>query len=181
MPSLRFLKASLSLVAAFAASAALVTSAMASVTRLAGTGEFSSWSKAQHAAGFTLKRPGTTYGLKMQGAILVDQCLASGKGKDKIVAVEYGSLTAHMVGLTQDNASGPCGDTDGTSLGSYKIDGTAAHLYGECGAVAPQYSCSSTKIELWLIWSKGRDYYVASSFDESRSRLVRFARDLMNV
>lgn len=179
MLSSRFMKAGLSLIAAAAASAMIATPAFAAAT---GTGVYSSWSKAQHAAGFGLRHPATTYGLKMDGKILVDQCVVTGHLTDKVVVAAYGKLTNKSLGLEQDNAGVPCGNgEEGTSLGRYKIGSVRGHLYGECGAVAPQYSCASTKIALWISWKKGKKYYVASSFDETRARLVHFARTLKKV
>jgi hypothetical protein len=39
-------------------------------------------------------------------------------------------------------------------------------------------SCSSAKIEMWLIWAHKGVYYVASSFNESRKNLENFASTL---
>ena len=175
------MKAGVSLLAAAAASAMLVSPAFASAATASSFGQYSSWSKAQHAAHFTLKHPSTTFGLKRNGKIIVSQCVISGKLKDKVVDAQYGSFTKHAVGLEQDNAGVPCSVAPtSASLGSYKVEGVTAHLHGFCGSETP-YSCSSTKIELWLSWKRGGHCYTASSFNESRSRLVHFARTLKKV
>jgi hypothetical protein len=177
----RFITTGLSAVAGLAAAAVLLSPSLASAS-VSGLGSYSSWARAQHAAGFRLMRPSTTYGLKMNGKIIVDQCVVSSKLGDRVVDVQYGSLLKHALGLEQDNAGVSCtAGSSGTYLGSYKINGAAARLYGECGSVAPQYSCSSAKIALWLSWRSGRYYYIASSFNESRARLVRFARSLRRI
>jgi hypothetical protein len=172
------MKAGLSLVAAAAASAMLVTPAFASSATAASFGQYTTWKSAQHAAGFQLKYPRSTYGLTRNGKIGVGPCLVSGKLKDKVVDVQYGSFTKHAIGLEQDNAGVACTvGSGGSSLGSYKVGGATAYLHGYCGN-GTGYSCASSKIELWLNWRKGRDYYVVSSFNESRSRLVSVARNL---
>jgi hypothetical protein len=177
----RFIATGLSAITGLAAAAVLLTPALASAS-VTGLGGYSSWARAQNAAGFRLMQPGNTYGLRMNGKIIVDQCIISSRLSDRVVDVQYGSLLKHALGLEQDNAGVQCtSGSSGTYLGSYKVNGATARLYGECGSVAPQYSCSSAKIELWLSWRSGRYYYIASSFNESRSSLVRFARSLRRI
>ena len=186
MPSSRILTTALSLVAVIGTSAALITPALASsartapaaVTAVSGTGSYSSWWRAQKAAKFTLKKPTITYGLNRTGKIIVDQCIVTGHLKDKVVDASYGNLAKKAFSLEQDNASGPCAaGNQGSYLGKYTVKGTTARLYGFCGTNTP-FSCSSTNIELWLIWQKGKYYYTAASHDELRKRLVHFARTL---
>ena len=172
------MKAGLSLVAAAAASAMLATPALASPAKAASFGQYTSWTNAQRAAGFKLMYPRTTYGLARLGKIGVGPCLVSGKLKDKVVDVQYGSFTKHAIGLEQDNAGVACTvGTGGSSLGTYKVDGVKAYLHGYCGN-GTGFSCASTKIELWLNWRKGKIFYTASSYNESRPRLVSIARTL---
>src|SRR2546423_978697 len=57
------------------APAALVKAA---AVRPALPGSFSSWRKAQQAAGFRLRRPARTYGLVRRHPILVGTCMAAG-------------------------------------------------------------------------------------------------------
>jgi hypothetical protein len=173
---------------AFGASAALMAPAMASpaaaakpaVTAVSGVGEYTTWYKAMKAAKFTLKYPTATYGLKRTGKIIVDQCIVTGHLTDRVVDASYGNLVKKSFTIEEDNASGPCGNgEEGSYLGKYEVDGVAAYLYGFCGADTP-YSCSSTDIELWLTWKHGADYYIAGAHDESRARLVHFAKALKN-
>lgn len=181
MSSSRIITAGLSLVTAVAAAAMLVTPALASASRTTGIGEYKSWSTAQRAAGFELKKPRTTYGLAMNGRIVVDKCVISGHLRSKVVDAQYGSFTRHQLGLEQDNAGIACtAGSPGPALGSYKVEGVTAHLRGYCGS-GTIYSCKSTEIELMLSWKKGARYYIASSYNESRSKLVHFARSLRNA
>jgi hypothetical protein len=173
---------------AFGASAALMAPATASaaaaarpaVTVASGTGSYTTWYKAMKAAKFTLKYPTATYGLKRTGKIIVDQCIVSGHLSDRVVDASYGNLIKKAFSIDEDNASGPCSNAnEGAYLGKYEVDGVSAYLYGFCGADTP-YSCSSTDIELWLSWKHGKNYYVAASHDESRARLLHFAKTLKN-
>ncbi len=181
MPSSRIIVAGLSLVTTLAASAMLVTPALASAARTTSTGQYKSWSSAQRAAGFTLKKPRTTYGLKMNGRIVVDKCVVTGHFTRKVVDAQYGSFSKHQLGLEQDNAGVACTvGPVGPLLGSYRVDGVTARLRGYCGT-GTGYSCKSQRIELMLSWKKGGHYYIATSFNEPRSHLVRFARTLKKV
>jgi hypothetical protein len=178
MSSTRITRTGLQLAIAIAASGAIAAPALAATSAQAGTGTYKTWAQAQHAAGFALLKPGVTYGLPNVGHVVVGVCEAPGKLKKRVVSVNYGSFATHSLALDQDNANGPCvGGYTGTSLGTYKVHGIRAQLYGYCNTFgAPP--CSSTKIELWLTWKKKADYYIASSFNESRSRLEHFASDL---
>ena len=190
MLSTRFRTVGLSLLAVAAATATLATSAAASATTATTSatatnavmaGSYGSWSAAQHAARFRLLRPRTTFGLRMNGHVIVDRCLVSGHLKDRVVDAQYGSFTKHALGLEQDNAGVACTiGSGGAYLGKYKVAGATAGLHGYCGKGTP-YSCKSVRIELWLTWKKNGKYYVASSFNESRKRLLFFARTLRRV
>lgn len=180
MPSSRIITSSLALVAAFAAAAMLVTPALASAGRPAmGTGQFRTWPKAQHAAGYKLLKPGTTYGLKMVGRIVVDKCVTN--TRKRVVTVSYGSLIRRGLGLVQDNASGSC-DTNytGTRLGTWKLHGVTAHMFGYCGFNGAP-SCSKPNLELWLVWRIKGNYYTAFSHNFSRHKLWLFADRLSRV
>lgn len=196
MPSTRFLTAATSLLAVAAATATLATSAVASaaisansattapaarIAPAARTGSYNNWFRAQRAAHFRLLRPRTTYGLRMNGGIIVDRCLVRGHLRSKVVDVQYGSFTRHAVGLEQNNAGVNCTiSAGGAYLGKYRVDGVKGVLRGYCGRGTP-YSCRSRKIELWLSWRKRHNFYIASSFNESRGRLLHFARTLRRV
>lgn len=163
----------LPLVAAIAVSAAVAAPAVASSGLSAGTGTYKTWTKAEKAAGFKLVQPGTTYGLRNVGHILVSSCETSAHKRS--VSAFYGSILKASLSLEQDNAGKACNTSyPGTSLGTYRIHGHPASLYGYCG-IGDAPPCTSTDIELWLTWKVKSDFYIASSHDESRSRLVHFA------
>jgi hypothetical protein len=149
--------------------------AIAAPATPASTGTFKTWPQAQKAAGFKLMKPGTSYGLPNVGHIVVSMCEVPGKTSKRIVSVSYGSIIKKSFSLAQDNASGPCfSGAAGTYLGTYKIHGATAHMYGYCGfGGAPP--CSNASIEIWLTWQVKKVYFRASSHDEARSNLVHFA------
>jgi hypothetical protein len=168
-------KIGLPLIAAVAACAAAAAPAMAAPAYFAGT--YTSWAKAQHAAGYNLLQPSTTYHLRADGPISVSTCEAS--PKHRVVTASYGSLMSASLELQQDNAGRPCtfSATEGTPLGTYKIHGHAASLAGFCGFTGAP-SCTSKDIELSLTWTVKGDYYAAYSHDEARSALEHFATSL---
>jgi hypothetical protein len=176
------IKVGLQLAVAVAASVAIAAPALAAPGGPAGTGTFKTWGQAQHAAGFSLVKPGTTYGLKNVGHITVGICEVPGKLSKRVVSASYGSFGSHSFALVQDNAGRLCGGGGyaGTYLGSYKIHGIKAKLYGFCNVLGGPL-CTNPKVELWLTWSHKASYYIASSFNESRKRLVTFATDLKKV
>ena len=65
-------------------------------------------------------------------------------------------------------------------LGTYHVDGVKATLYGVC-RIFNNPPCNHLAIERFLTWTKGRDYYVTSSFDERPATVVSFARKLKAV
>jgi|CZKT01.1.fsa_nt_gi hypothetical protein len=160
---------------------ALAPTAFASASRPVGTGAFASWRGAQRAAGFGLLQPTRTYGLRRSGAIIVDRCEATGRQSKRQVFAGYGSVLSRMLGIGQDNSGGPCGNFGAARrLGSYRVQGRRATLWGVCGPhLGPP--CSSRRITLFLTWTKGGKYYVASSHDERRAAIVGFARSLRPV
>ncbi len=177
MPSRRKMQIGLTLLTAVAAPAMIIMPAIAAPAHPAtGTGQFKTWPEAQRAAGYALMKPGTTYGLRAVGRILVDKCF--NHVKKRVVTVAYGSLLHRALGLVQDNASGACqGTIVGTKLGTYKIHGIKAHMYGYCDLNgAPP--CTWTDIELWLVWKDKTHYFTASSHDFSRYKLWLFASKL---
>jgi hypothetical protein len=181
MPLIRLRRIGLLTAAAIAVSAAVAAPALATPGTLAGAGTYTSWPKAQAAAGFVLYRPTQTYGLRNIGHIIISACEVAGGAHKRIVSVGYGTFATKSLALTQDNASGACGSGyPGTALGSYRIHGVKAKLWGYCG-FNDLPSCTSMKIELWLTWQRKADYYVASSYNEARSRLLHFASTLKKV
>jgi hypothetical protein len=176
--SLRYLrKFGLPAAAAMAVSAAVAAPALAAPGDPAGTGMFATWPKAQQEAGFSLLKPGTTYGLRNIGHIVVSACESS--QKKRTVSAYYGSIMHASLSLTQNNAGHTCalGSFQGTFLGTYRIHGIKASMFGFCGS-GLEPACTSTDIELWLNWKAKGNYYTASSHDESRARLVHFAATL---
>jgi len=174
----RLRRIGLPIVAAIAVSAAVAAPATAAAGAALSSGTFTTWQKAQAAAGFVLYRPTSTYGLRNVGHIIVSACEVAGGANKRIVSIGYGTFNTKSLALTQDDANGPCGNGyAGTSLGTYRIHGIKAQLWGYCG-FDNLPSCSSTKIELWLMWQHKADYYTASSYNEARSRLLHFASTL---
>lgn len=57
------------------------------------------------------------------------------------------------------------------------MHGLRARLWGFCDFLGAP-ACTSSKIEMWLTWRHNADFYVASSFNESRRRLLHFASTL---
>ena len=177
----RLSRIGLPIVAAIAVSAAVAAPALATPGSSLGSGTFTTWQKAEAEAGFVLYRPTATYGLRNAGHIIISACEVAGGADKRIVSVGYGTFATKSLTLTQDDASGPCGTGyPATSLGSYRIHGIKAQLWGYCG-FNDLPSCTSTKIELWLSWQHKADYYVASSYNEARSRLLHFASTLKKV
>jgi hypothetical protein len=181
MPLTNIRRIGLPLVAAIAAVGALAAPAVANSTKptkpvaLASTGTYKTWPQAQAAAGFGLYRPTATYGLKDAGHIIVSVCEGTKKTSRHVVSASYGSFKSKSLGLSQNNSGAACGNADqGTYITSYRIHGIKAMMYGYCGLTGAP-ACSTTKIELWLTWKHAGVYYVASSFNMARTRLVHFA------
>ncbi|MEP7025057.1 MAG: hypothetical protein ABJB47_14945 [Actinomycetota bacterium] len=98
-----------------------------------------------------------------------------------IVGVVYGSPLHTFLDLDQDNSGHPCGDIgDAKPLGTVKVDGVKAHLFGFCG-LPGEPGCSSKAIQLNLIWAKHGISYIGSSFGETRAALINFSRSLTPV
>jgi hypothetical protein len=146
----------------------------------AATGAFHSWSAAQRAAGFGLRKPTHSYGLAGR-PIVVAPCQATGMLKKREVIANYGSPLHRLLAINQNNSGGACGDFGSArKLGTYRVHGRRAVLYGACGKhIGPP--CSSRKISLFLVWTKSGKYYLASAHNERRSTLVGFARSLKRV
>jgi hypothetical protein len=178
MPLTHFRRIGLPIVAAIAASAALAAPAVAAAGTPSGVGAYKTWAEAQHAAGFQLYKPTTSYGLRNVGHVIVSVCETSGETSKHVVTVSYGNFNSHSLELTQNNSGRACGDAnEGTYLGSYRIHGIPAKAYGYCGMLGTP-SCSSSKIEVWISWQHKGVYYTAYSFNESRTRLLHFASTL---
>jgi hypothetical protein len=159
----------------------LAPAALAGPAGPAGTGAFHGWRSAQRAAGFGLIKPGSTYRLPRHGPVVVTRCQATGKLSSRQVIASYGSPLRRLLALNQNNSGGACGNFGAARrLGSYRVHGRRAVLYGACGKhIGPP--CSSRKIALFLQWTKRGKYYLASAFNERRSALVGFARSTRQV
>jgi len=169
------------------AAAALAPAALASphhvsaVSSPAGTGAYSTWAKAQRAAGFTLKKPTKRHGLTRSSAYDVSKCTLAGKPSKHVVDVSYGRLKHGLLALEQNNSGGLCANLGGAKkLGTAKIHGTTAHIYGFCGKNG-EISCRSKKAALVVAWKKGGVFYNTSSEDETKARLLNFSRSLKNA
>jgi hypothetical protein len=181
MPLTHIRRIGLPLVAAIAVCAAVAAPAIAMAGTPSGVGTYKTWAKAQRAAGFHLYKPTVSYGLRNVGHIIVSICEAQGKTSKHVVSASYGNFNTHSLALSENNSGGPCGNGDeGTYLGTYRVHGIKARMYGYCDMPGAP-SCSSTKIELWLTWKHKSVYFVASSYNESRKRLVHFASTLKAV
>ena len=160
--------------------ASIVTMAVPAQAQVAGLGTFGSWKAAQSAAGFNLLRPTRTYGHVRNGLIGVVRCEVK-KSTSRVVVVSYGLTPFSTLALSQNNSGRACSTTGKvTVLGKVKVDGTTGQLTGKCG-MAGLRSCKSTKIFLFLTWTRHGTYYVASSFGQSSAKLVGFATGLRPV
>ncbi len=164
--------------------AGIATTALAAQVRPAGFGMFKTWKGAQAAAGFKLVKPTRTYGHVRNGDIAVARCEVKKPKKmqgKRVVSANYGLTPASSLALFQNNSGNPCSTVGKVkALGKVKVGGTTAQLTGKCG-FDKLTSCKSTKIFLFLTWSKHGAYYVASSFGESRKTLAGFAAGLRPV
>ena len=161
------------------------TPAMASAGAPAGapaaTGSFKTWPAAQRAAGFRLKKATRTYGLRRTNDILVSKCEVAGKLRKRNVYAEWRGSKKRYMSIDQNNSGGPCSNFGAARpLGTYRIQGHKAHMYGFCG-IGTLPSCRSKNIVLVLTWKAGRDYYVTYSHNEWRRTLVSFSRSLRRV
>jgi hypothetical protein len=167
-----------------AAGAAPSIAAVRPATQSAGrphVGTYKTWPAAQRAARFRLLRPAVTYDLKIQmGGIRVSGC--AGADTANVVA-QYGRASGRDIVLFQDDARGaqPCENPgEGSTLGSYKVDGTTAILYGACG-IPGSPSCSAPHQYYWLVWTRHGRYYQVFTHDLTRWQNVRVARRLHKV
>ena len=147
----------------------------------AATGSFKTWSAAQRAAGFRLKTARRTYGLKRKRPILVSKCQVTGKLHKRDVFAEWSGSHRRYMWIDQNNSGQACSNFGAAKpLGTYRIKGHKAHMFGFCG-VKGLPSCKSRRIVLVLQWKAGRDYYVTYSGNEWRRTLVGFSRSLRRV
>jgi hypothetical protein len=163
------------------AAPALASAQAGTATAPAATGSYQKWSSAQKAAGFRLKAPTRTSGLKRTHGILVGKCEVSGKTSKRDVYAEWGGSHMRYMSLDQNNSGGACSNFGAAKpLGTLRIQGHKARMYGFCGTKGLP-SCSKKGIVLVIAWKAGRDYYVTYSNNEWRRTLVAFARSLRRV
>ena len=177
--------AATAVIAGAVVAAGAVVSPVTASTRGAATaarlGSFASWRAAQRAAGFRLVKPSVTFGQRRNGDITVSKCLVKHEFTKRLVIANYGRTVRAQLSLSQNNSGRPClRTTRMTRLGSVTVHGATATLFGLCGRTGFP-SCTARKIWLYLVWSRHRVYYVASSFGERRSTLISFARGLVRV
>jgi len=168
---------------AFASSAAPATRhSTARPTAPAGktkdpTSRYNTWRKAQKAAGFRLRVPTRTYGLKRKHPILVGPCDAAGQRRKKAVYAQWGS-GKRFLALDQNNSGRACSNFGAAKpLGVFRVQGHKARMYGFCGGHGLP-SCKVRNVVLVLAWRAGHRYYVTYSSREWRSTLLGFARHL---
>ena len=141
---------------------------------------YTTWRAAQRAAGFALLRPSDTYGLRISGKIEVNSC---SQLHSTWVLASYASARAKPnLSIMQVRHNDGCAGElpPSVKLGTYHVDGAKATLYGAC-RLFNNPPCTHLAIERFLVWTKGRDYYVVSSFDERPATVVGFARKLKAV
>jgi hypothetical protein len=156
-------------------------STMAAAVRPALPSSFSSWSKAQKAAGFRLQKPSRTYGLVRTHPILVGKCLATGQGSKRDVYAQWGGAHGRYIALDQNNSGKPCSNFGAAKfLRTWRVHGHKALMYGFCGR-SGQPRCDQRIVVLVLTWKVGSRFYVAYSRNEWRRTLVGFARHLRFV
>jgi len=144
----------------------------------AANGSFKTWSAAQRAAGFRLRIPRRTYGLKRRHPILVGKCEVTGKTRKRAVFAEWDGSRGRVLSADQNNSGGACGNIgSAVPLGIYHIRGHRARMFGYCDTHG-RPSCKIQNITLALAWHSGQDYYVTFSTNEWRSTLAGFARSL---
>ncbi len=159
--------------------AALIAAAPALGAAAAPLASYNSWGAAQRAAHFHLKHPTQTYGLHRHGRIVVDSCPVGHNRFRKLVAAGYLKSGGETFALNQ--SSGKCISAMGfTRLGTDRVQGTTAILYGLCGSKG-EPACSAKGITLLLTWHSGKRHYGAYSSKESRAHLLGFARGLRKV
>jgi len=167
--------------AALAPAALASSSHTATVAAPAGTGTFGSWTAAQKAAGFQLKKPARLHGLARSSGYNVSKCTLAGKPSKRVVDVQYGKLKKGLLAIGQNNSGGLCSNLGGAKkLGTVKLNGTTGHMYGFCGTKG-LVPCSSKKASFVLTWSKGGDFYNTSSENETRATLIDFSKSVKNV
>jgi predicted metal-binding protein len=160
--------------------AAASPSAVAADRAPAPTHRYTTWRAAQRAAGFALLRPSHTYGLRISGKIEVNSCPQL---HSTWVLAAYASARAKpRLGIMQVRHNDGCAGNlpPSVKLRTYHVDGVKATLYGACRLLHDP-PCKHLAIDRFLVWTKGRVYYVVSSFDERPATVVGFARKLKAV
>ena len=166
------------------ASAALLATAAPSMAASAAKvhpGTYKTWRAAQHAAGFTLLKPGSTGGLKRDGGVRV-LAPCGVPNNYAVVIAHYGSQSASHPGKQYTLfQGGECYNIgEARTLGHPKVDGVKATLLGVCDLDGAP-SCHSKHLWLYVTWTKHDRFYQVESYDRSRSQVIAFARGLRKV
>jgi hypothetical protein len=148
----------------------------------AAAGSYGSWTAAQRAAGFKLKKPHRLFGLTRTHPILVGRCNATGQRRKHDVYAQWNNKNGQTyLSIDQNNSGKPCSNFGAAKyLGSWRIQGRKARMYGFCGR-GKLPSCTSKKATRVLAWKGGSRYYVDYSHNEWRRTLVSFARGMRFV
>jgi hypothetical protein len=163
---------------ALAATGSAPAAGPAALAGPSAAGSFSTWARAQKAAGFGLHAPKSTAGLKRTNKILVTRCTAASKVRYDVFA-QWGTKT--FMALEQNNTGAPCSNFGAAKfLTSYKVSGVSYKLYGFCGR-GRQPACSSKAAPLVLAWKIGTRYYVAYAKGVLRGTLKTFATSIKKV
>jgi hypothetical protein len=154
----------------------IVAALLAATTAAAQAGSYSTWAKAQKAAGFKLLVPHKTFGLT-SNPISVDPCFVTGALKKRQVSTVYGKDHHPQLGVYETNNPFPCfNNGESTTLATYTVHHHKATLIGFCG-LPHLPSCSSKKVLYHLSWSEPhRAYFASAAGGATIKQLVDFAR-----
>jgi len=168
--------------------AALVTSAALALPASAGTsgpaprtarpaaaGNFTTWPRAETAAGFPLHRPTRLHGLHRAGPVNVRRCETRGQHRKRVASAVYGTPFSALLSISENNSGAPCAPVSGLFLRNVRIHGVTGKLYGAC-----LVSCAQDGV-LELIWIRRGTFYQANSVSEPKHVLINFARHLHPV
>jgi len=168
--------------AALVTSAALALPAAAGTSgpapraaRPAATGNFTTWPRAEDAAGFPLRRPTRLHGLHRAGPVTVRRCETRGQHRKRVASAVYGTPFSALLTISENNSGAPCAPFSGFFLRNVRIHGVTGKLYGAC-----LVSCAQAGV-LDLIWIRHGIEYEAKSVSEPKHVLINFARHLRQV
>jgi hypothetical protein len=153
------------------------------------------WSDAQQRAGFPLRYPSATFGLKrLPGAsklILGNPCAGGSEAVAQWGSASFGPHERYL-SLSQTNARTgywPCSNPGIEALvRTVRIRGHAARLEGYCSPAMNAVAglpkpppCSSREVAFDLTWHEGPAWITAESWGIHSSSLIDWARQLERV